>query len=48
MGCSLQKIEHIALQRCEEHRARFMAEISIYDPAMLVWIDGIGVTVETV
>ena len=44
MGCSFQKIEHIALQHCEEQRAKFMAEVTIhvFDPAMLVWIDKMG------
>lgn len=42
MGCSRQRIQHIALQRSEECRARFMAEISMYDPSMLVWIDETG------
>lgn len=42
MGCSRQKIQHIALQRSEVCRARFMSEISIYDPAMLVWVDETG------
>ena len=42
MGCSQQKIQYIVLQRSEECRARYMAEISIYDPAMFVWIDETG------
>ena len=42
MGCSRQRIQHIVLQRSEECRARFMAEISMYDPSMLVWIDETG------
>ena len=42
MGCSRQKIRYIAIQRSDECRAKFMAEISIYDPAMLVWIDETG------
>ena len=29
MGCSRQRIQHIALQHCEDTRARFMAKISI-------------------
>ena len=32
MGCSRQRIQRIALQRSDECRARFMAEISMYDP----------------
>ena len=39
MWCSRQ---HIALQRCEDTRTRFMAEISIYNAAMFVWIDETG------
>ena len=42
MGCSHQKIQYVALHRCEERRARFMAEISIYDPGMFIWIDETG------
>ena len=42
MGCSRQRIQYIALQRSEECRAKYMAEISIYDPAMFVWIDETG------
>ena len=42
MGCSRQKIQYIALQHCEERRARFMAEISIYDPGIFIWIDETG------
>ena len=42
MGCSRQKIQYVALQRSEECRARYMAEISMYDPTMFVWIDETG------
>ena len=42
MVCSRQRIQRIALQRSDECRARFMAEIAMYDPAMLVWIDETG------
>lgn len=42
MGCTRQKIQHIALQRSDECRARFMAEISMYDPSMFIWIDETG------
>ena len=42
MGCTRQVIKHIAVQRSEELRAKFMAEISVYDPSMLVWIDETG------
>ena len=42
MGCSRQVIKHIPVQRSEEMRAKFMAEISVYDPSMLLWIDESG------
>lgn len=42
MGCSRQAIQHIALQRNDRLRAKFMAEITIYDPSMLIWIDESG------
>ena len=35
-------IRHVALQQSEAMRAKFMAEVSIYDPSMLVWIDESG------
>ena len=42
MGCSRQKMYHINLQQSDEMRAKFMSEVSIYDPTMLVWIDESG------
>lgn len=42
MGCTRQVIRHVATQQSEELRARFMAEVSVYDPAMLLWIDESG------
>ena len=42
MGCTCQKIQHIALQCSDECRAKFMAEVSMYDPTMFVWIDETG------
>ena len=30
------------LQQSDEQRARFMAEVSVYDPYMLIWIDESG------
>ena len=42
MGCTRQVIQHIPVQRSEELRAKFMADISMYDPSMLVWIDETG------
>ena len=42
MGCTRQVMQRIALQRSEEMRAKFMAEVSVYDPYMLLWIDESG------
>jgi len=42
MGCTRQVIRHIAIQRSDAMRAKFMSEISIYDPSMFVWIDESG------
>ena len=42
MGCTRQRMRHVALQQSESMRAKFMAEISIYDPAMFIWIDESG------
>ena len=42
MGCTRQVTQHIALQRSDECRARFMAEVSVYDESMLIWIDESG------
>ena len=39
MGCIRQVVQHIALQHSDELRAKFVAEVSVYDPAMLTWID---------
>ena len=36
------KVESIALQRSEEKRIKFMADISHYDPEMLIRIDEMG------
>ena len=42
IGCTRQVIQRIALQRSDERRAKFMAEVSMYDPRMLLWIDESG------
>lgn len=42
MGCTRQVMRHVALQQSDEQRARFMAEVSVYDPSMLIWIDESG------
>ena len=42
MGCTRQAMHRVALQRSDALRARFMAEVSVYDPRMLVWLDETG------
>lgn len=42
MGCTRQVIKHIAVQRSDELRAKFMADVSVYDPSMLIWVDESG------
>ena len=42
MGCSRRVIRHVALQRSDQLRASFMAEMSAYDPGMFIWIDESG------
>ena len=42
MGCTRQVVQHIALQRRDDLRAKFMAEVSVYDPSMLIWVDESG------
>lgn len=42
MGCTRQSMHHVAIQRSDMLRAKFMAEISSYDPAMLIWLDETG------
>ena len=37
-----QKFGSIAIQRSDERRAEFMAELSLFDPSMLVWLDETG------
>lgn len=41
-GFTYKKVEIIALQRSEEKRIEFMAEISQHEPEMLIWIDETG------
>ena len=38
MGCS----RHVAIHRSDELRAKFMAEVSLFDPSMLIWLDESG------
>lgn len=42
MGCSRQVIRHVAMQRSDSLRAKFMAKICMYDPSMFVWTDESG------
>lgn len=42
MGCTRQVMRHVALQRSDTLRARFMADIAIYDPKMFLWLDETG------
>ena len=42
IGCTRQTMHHVAIQRSDTLRAKFMSEISVYDPAMLVWLDESG------
>ena len=42
MGCSRQVMRRVAVQRSDALRARFMADISTYDPRMFVWLDETG------
>ena len=42
MDYTRQVIRHVALQQSEAMRAKFMAEVSIYDPSMLIWVDESG------
>ena len=42
MDCTHQVIQHIAVQRSDDLRAKFMAEVAVYDPSMLIWVDESG------
>ena len=42
MGMTRQVMRHIALQRSDVERAKFMANVSIYDPSMFIWLDESG------
>lgn len=42
IGCSRQVMRRIALQQSDTSRARFMADIAVYDPRMFIWIDETG------
>ena len=40
--CSRQVIRSVAIQQSDAMRAKFMAEISVYDPSMFIWLDESG------
>ena len=42
MKCTRQAMHHVAIQRSDQLRAKFMAEVSLYDPSMLLWLDESG------
>jgi len=42
IGCSRQVMHRVAIQQSDTFRARFMADIAVYDPRMFVWIDETG------
>lgn len=42
MNCSRQVIQHIDIHQNDDLWAKFMAEVSMYDPKMLIWIDESG------
>ena len=42
LGITRQKIRHVAMQRNEESRGKFMTEMATYEPEMFLWIDETG------
>ena len=42
LGYTRKRLQHIALQRSDDLRAQYMAEISLFDPCTLVWVDESG------
>lgn len=42
LGLTRQKIKQITLQRNDDKRGEFMAEMATYDPAMFLWVDETG------
>ena len=42
MDCSRQVLHRVASQRSDELSAQFKAQVSIYDPSLLVWLDESG------
>ena len=41
-GFTRKKVQHIALQQSEDSRVKYMAEVSLFDPSMLIWINETG------
>lgn len=41
-GFTRKKVQHVALQRCLEYRASFIADICSYPKEMIVWVDETG------
>ena len=42
MGMTRQKMRHVAIQRCDVQRARFIPEIMDFNPKTLIFIDETG------
>ena len=42
LGLTRKKVQLVALQCSMEMQAQYMAEISVFDPQMLVWVDETG------
>ena len=42
LGLTRKKVQRIALQCSEELQIKFMAEISMFNPEMIIWIDETG------
>ena len=39
MDCTRQVIQYVTVQHSDDLRAKFMAEVAVYDPSMLTWVD---------
>ena len=42
LGMTRQRNKHVSLQRSEVKRAEFWAEISAFEPSMMLWVDETG------
>ena len=42
LGFTYQKIKHLPMQRSEDARQEFMAEVAMYNPSMFIWLDETG------